>query len=229
MLKGKYVVLSLFVAAIMSWQMMPASVHVANSGIVDGESSSAWVNYAPGADTCLFICPLGDGSTLLEHANTIGVTVKDNTGAPIVGIPATDGWLDGATDLILCGGSISSNMFQATDATGWSEFRGTIDGGGNDTGLVVYIQGTVIVTGGSPVVLPIPVVSLDVNADNFINVVDIGIWGPLYPWPDLLNPGKVYNWIADLNCDQNINVIDVGIVGEHWPSLADPTNHDCPF
>ena len=65
------------------------------------------------------------------------------------------------------------------------------------------------------------------NGDGLVNVVDVGLFGVSFPFPDATDPNQAYDFCADFNCDQRVDVIDVGILGLHWPSPADPTNHDC--
>ena len=140
MFKGKFVALSLLAAALLCWQIMPAAVDSANSGIVDPCSTTATT-----AGGCLIICPQGDGTSLGGAGATISVTVKDATGAPVPGIPAADFWLIGCNDaLTLCGGSGSSNADAATDGAGQTTISGGLAAGGCDTGLSHVVQGVVI-------------------------------------------------------------------------------------
>ena len=145
MFKGKLVVLSLIAAALLCWQVMPASVNTANSGIVDPCSSSA-----SSAGGCWIVCPVGDAAPLnalapLAGDATISVTVKDNSGNVIPGIPAADFWIVGVTDNIaLCGGAGSINATAASDVNGQTTIIGALAGGGCDDQVYVVVQGAVV-------------------------------------------------------------------------------------
>jgi len=146
MLKGKYVLLSL-AAALVCWQV--AGINNANSGIVDPCLST--VTAASGV---VLVCPLGDGDLLTAPVgggnSQITLTVKDNAGAAIPGIPATDMWLVGCNDgLLLCGGSQGSNADAVTNASGTTTFSNEPIAGGCDTGLYAVVQGVIIQNPGS--------------------------------------------------------------------------------
>jgi hypothetical protein len=215
MLKGKLVVLSLIAAALLCWQVMPASVNSANSGIVDPCSSSA-----SSAGGCYVVCPQGDGPALnvlgpaLGDA-TISVTVKDQTGAAIAGIPAADLWLIGWTDnLALCGGAGSINASAATDANGQTTINGVLAAGGCDDGVVVVVQGTILVDPNdcsTPLCLPIDVRSPD--GDGSLGVVSTDFTQFANAWVPL---GGVYDKCMDFNCDSTIDSIDFTTFVNHW-------------
>lgn len=237
MFKGKFVVLSLLAAALLSWQMMPGA-DVVNSGVVNPCSSTASVDLGD-APYCFLVCPRGDGDILAgivqplpgPHDGTITVTVKDDFGNPLVGIPATDFWLIGCNDLIgLCGGSLSSNAFAATNASGTTTMQGAIIGGGCDDGLQVVVQGTVIADPNdwnTPLCVDIYAKSPDrIDAgsgletpDFDISLADFGKFGDAFPTP--ANPGAPYDPCADYNCSGDISLADFGIFGAHW-------THNCP-
>ena len=137
MLKGKYVVL-LLAAGLVCWQA--AGIDTVNSGIVDPCKSTA--TSAAGTS---FSCPLGDGNALGSAGLTITVTIKDNTNAPIPGVPATDIWLKGCADALrLCGGSSAINADAATDINGVTTISGDPIVSGCDTGVEVVVQGIVL-------------------------------------------------------------------------------------
>lgn len=159
MLKGKYIVLSL-AAALVCWQM--AGVDTVNSGIVDPCKTTATA-----ATGTTFACPQGDGDALSAAGLTITVTVRDNTNAPIPGVPASDFWLVGCNDkLALCGGSGSMGASAATNASGVTTITGDPSVGGCDTGVKVVVQGIVVQTGGSclPLCLNIAVHTPDMKS-----------------------------------------------------------------
>ena len=116
MVKGKLVFLSIVVAvALLSWQIMPAGVNDATSGVVHGGNSTA-----AGAGGCYLVCPQGDGTRFddMVPPAIISVTLIDVSMVPVVGVIAADFWLIGAADNIaLCGGSGSINADSASSAS----------------------------------------------------------------------------------------------------------------
>lgn len=219
MFKGKLVVLSLIAAALLCWQVMPASVNTVNSGIVDPCSSSA-----SSAAGCWVVCPQGDGAPLNNLAPaagnaTISVTVKDATGTPIPGIPAADYWVIGWADLlILCGGAGAINADAASDANGETTISGVLFGGGCDDGVAVVVQGTIILdplNWTDPLCLPILVRSPDIDADLAVDNQDFTLFGNA--WEPL---GGIYDPCADYDCNGVINSIDFTVFGNHWQHIC---------
>jgi len=214
MFKGKFVVLSLVAAALLCWQMMPAAVDTANSGIVHPCSSTATSGAGP---YCVTACPQGDGDILGDNGALITVVVKDQTGAPIPGIPASDYWLIGCTDnLALCGGSGSINADSASNSSGVTTIGGgqDISSGGCDSGVQVVVQGTVLKDPAdctSLLCLPIDVISVDYNKDLVCDLIDFSIFGPAFP-----SPPQTYDACLDYNCDGVIDLIDFSIFGGHF-------------
>jgi hypothetical protein len=216
MFKGKFVVLSLVAAALLCWQMMPAAVDTANSGIVHPCSSTATSGAGP---YCAAACPQGDGDNLGDVGGLITVVVRDQTGTPIPGIPASDYWLIGCNDLLaLCGGSGSINADSASNASGVTTIGGGQDlaAGGCDTGVQVVVQGTVLKDPASVdctgiLCLPINVVSVDYNGDLICDLIDFSIFGPAFP-----SPPQTYDACLDYNCDGLIDLIDFSIFGGHF-------------
>jgi hypothetical protein len=219
MLKGKLVVLSLIAVALLCWQVMPASVDSANSGIVDPCSTSA-----SSAGGCWVICPQGDGPPLnaLSPAagdGTIFVTVKDQTGAPVVGVPAADFWLLGWTDnVVLCGGSGSINATAATIGDGTTTIAGSWGAGGCDNGVIVVVQSVVILDPNNwttPLCLPVLVRSPDVDGSLAVDLVDFAMFG------DHWQPaGKPYGECWDYDCDADVDLTDFAVFGGHWLHLC---------
>ena len=218
MFKGKFVVLSLVAAALLCWQMMPAAVDTANSGIVHPCSSTATTGVG---SYCATACPQGDGDNLGDVGGLISVLVKDNTGAVIPNIPASDFWLIGCNDaLALCGGSGSINADSASNASGMTTIGGGQDiaAGGCDNGVQVVVQGTVLldpVDCTSVFCLPINVVSVDYNGDLVVDLIDFSIFGPAFP-----SPPQTYDGCLDYNCDGVIDLIDFSIFGGHFLHLC---------
>jgi len=186
MLKGKYALLSL-AAALVCWQAV--SVNNASSGIVDPCKSV--VSAAAGV---VMVCPQGDGDPLTAPVgggnSQVSLTVKDNTGTGIPGIPFTDMWLVGCNDgLLLCGGSSGSNADAATDATGHTTFSQEPIAGGCDTGLYCVVQGVVIQDTGTclPKCLPIAAHSPDYKSDAGCSPADA-------PCPDSKVDNSDFSW-----------------------------------
>ena len=215
MFKGKLIVLSLIAAALLSWQIMPAGVGTANSGIVEPCSSTA----SSGA-ACMLLCPAGDGTRLDLSGGTVSVTVKDNTGAPVAGIPAADFWLTGwSGGLTLCGGAGSSNANLATNALGQTLMIGTIAAGGCDLGgLSVVVQGVILQDPATncttDLCLAITSVSPDINGDLIVQLIDLAQFGPVFLGTVALN------LCMDFNCDGIVNLVDLALLGAHWQHVC---------
>jgi hypothetical protein len=222
MFKGKLVVLSLMVAALLCWQIIPASVNTANSGIVDPCSSAASIE---GGGYCWVVCPQGDGPPLNVLAPvagdaTISITVKDQTGAPIPGIPAADFWLIGCVDgLALCGGAGSINATAASDVNGQTTINGALFGGGYDDAVSVVVQGTILLAANcvDRLCLDITVRSPDINGTLSVGSGDFTIFGNA--WIPL---GGVYDTAADYDCNVTIDSIDFTVFGNHWQHACNP-------
>jgi hypothetical protein len=204
MFKGKFVVLSLIAAALLCWQMMPADV---NSGVVYPDSCLA-TTPGPGP-YCLMVCPQGDGPTLIAVGATISVTVRDNTGTPLVGILATDFWLEGASSgNALCGGSGCIDAEAATDANGQTTIEDAWAAGGYDTGVKVVCQGVLLNQ-----TLNITAVSPDMDGDLAVGLLDFSAFALAYP----PNP---YDPKADFDCTGAVNLLDFSLFAQHY-------NHSC--
>mgnify|MGYP003571949765 FL=1 len=212
MFKGKFVVLSLIAAALLCWQILPTTVDSVNSGIVEPCSSSA-----TSAGGCVLICPQGDGARLDATGATISVTVKDNGGNPIPGVPAADFWLESCSSpgIILCGGSGTINADAATDANGETTISGNLGAGGCDSiGVVVVVQGVVLQdvnNSCAPLCLPILVKSPDLDANLLVDVVDLGLFSLQYT-----SPPRGYQTCLDYDCDGTIDLVDFSLFSQHY-------------
>jgi hypothetical protein len=196
MFKGKFVVLSLIAAALLCWQIMPADV---NSGVVYPDSCTS-----ASAGGCLLVCPQGDGPTLGDAGATISVTVRDNTGTPLVGILATDFWLEGCTGgNCLCGGSGCIDADAATDGTGSTTISDAWAAGGYDTGVKVVCQGVLLNQ-----CLAVVAVSPDINCDLLVDVIDLSTFALTY--------GIGGNPACDYNCDGNQDIVDFSLFAQHY-------------
>jgi hypothetical protein len=163
---------------------------------IDGCYSEAYV-VGPGV---ILICPQGDGETLADKGLTISVTVRDNVGVPVPGIPAQDFWLIGCEDLItLCNGVSSIDATGPTDANGMTTFTGTIAGSGCDASIQVVAQGYILRDENClPLCLPVAVRSPDQKSangggpDGIVTSADFAYFGISYQ-----SPPKPYNACHD--------------------------------
>jgi hypothetical protein len=242
MLKGKFAVLSIGAAALLCLQI--AGVSTVNSGIVSkcNSTASSPGTYPADPSDVAFACPKGDVVNGFSDVNpdpaivnnlTISVTVKDNTNAAIVGMPATDIWAKGCNDgLVLCGGSATIAASAATDALGMTTITGDMATGGCDTGLNVVVQGVVLGGGACPAIC----LGIAVRTPDFTGPVG-GPGGPadgtvtLIDFTDLVkgfptkyqSPPKPYSACYDLVGSPGfgtINLSDFSKFGEHF-------NHPC--
>jgi hypothetical protein len=213
MFKGKIVVFSLIAAALLSWQLMPATT--VNSGIVDPCSTTAVA--LPG---CFVVCPQGDGASLDAIGSTIFVTAKDGTGAPIPGIPAADYWLVGCTDqLVLCGGGGAINADSASNANGETTITNQLAASGCEiAGLSVVVQGVIVadpLNCNDPKCLPITTISPDVApsgfADGVVDLIDLSYFAGGYT-----SPPQPLDPCIDFNCDGYVDIIDFSIFAQHY-------------
>lgn len=209
MLKGKFAMLSLAVAALLCLQL--AGADTVSSGVVDPCNSSA-----SGASGSVVACPQGDGTALAAGGLTISVTVLDDVNAPVVGVAAADIWLIGCTDaLVLCGGSGGINAAAATDINGQTTITGDIAGGGCDVGVRVVVQGIVIGAGvcADPCV-PLTVRSPDYKLESplIVQLQDFAKFGVPFP-----SPPDAYDACSDFVAPfLNINLQDFSVFGLHW-------------
>ena len=211
MFKGKFVVLAVIAAALLSWQMMPANVDTANSGIVDPCSSTA-----DASGCCLYVCPQGDGPTLAACGSIIYIQAKDQTGTPIAGIPGADIWVDGCTGgLSLCGGSGSSDADSATNDNGRTTMSGGIGAGGCDIGLIVSIQGVTVKDQATNCTtnkcLVYQLSSPDINGDLIVDIIDLSLFAAGYT-----SPPKPYTICLDFDCSGLVDIIDFSIFAQHY-------------
>ena len=193
MFKHKVAVLSIVSAVL----LLAAA---AFGGIVDPCEST--ISSSAGPNTCVLVCPAGDGDQLQDKGATISITVNDDTATGIEGILATDFYVidcDPVNDMVLCGGSASSNANAATDANGDTQMTGDIAAGGCATGLAVVVQGFVI---GCPTICMsnIEIKSPDINGDLLVSILDFSLFGAQYP------PNPFTDPCVDYICDCVINL-----------------------
>ncbi len=146
----------------------------------------------------LLVTPAGNGPTLAEIGATVTVTLIDPTGAPMVGFPAQDVWLDGAGsgEIALCG--FGSTADQASLPNGELTIsRALAAGGSTQTGMRVYVSGVVLET-----TLPIFVVSPDLDANLTVDLADLGLFAAEYS-----GSGPR----ADFDFDGTVGLADLGL------------------
>jgi hypothetical protein len=190
-----------------------ATVDHAATGIPDPCISSSQV---PGAGR-LLICPAGDGQTLAEIGSVVQVQILDSFGDPIPMVPATDIWLDGCySGLALCFGSGSSRADHITDANGRTTISGTIQAGGCDNSLIVWVQGVRLVSGplcAVPECLTVTVRSPDFTEDLLVDLLDLTRFSFSYHQPN-------FEPCHDITFDGAVDLMDLTLFALHW-------YHDC--
>ncbi len=203
--------------------------------VIDPCLSSAIIvdqNGDPVAGTGTWLaCPQGDGPQFSEVVGWgagpfhIRVEVLDLNYSPFPGIPATDLWLIDCAppdELILCGGSASSNADSSTNGQGITTISTTtLAAGGCANGLAVVAQGFVLLdpaTGCTTVMcFPVNVRSPDIDADGEVNLPDLAIFAGSFP------PGP-YDTCCDFDGSGVVNLRDLSAFAGHFG----PPGHACP-
>lgn len=200
--------------------LVMGAVSVAAAGIPDLTNSTATT--AAGSQVSVYCTTVvGTGKTLLEARDALGVltpalitlTLEDGNGDPIFGYPYEDLWL--ATSL---GGLISCTPSVATantNALGVTTFNGAILGKGHSNRLggekcVVMISGSPL-TGSA---LDILFNSADMNGDNVVNLLDLGLFVSAYKGLAADPYG------ANLQYDASVNLLDLAIFVGEYKSLV---------
>ena len=207
MFKHKVAVLSIVSAALLF-------AAAAFGGIIDPCQSTATTAASP--NTCVLVCPAGDGDQLVAKGATISISVKDGAGVGIPDILWSDFYLidcDPSNDMVLCGGASSSNANANTDSNGDTEMTGDIAAGGCAQGVSVVVQGFVL---GCPEICltNIYVKSPDINGDLLVNIQDFSLFGAQYP------PNTFTDPCVDYNCDGIINLQDFSLFGLHYGHIC---------
>jgi hypothetical protein len=159
----------------------------------------------------LLTCPSGDGPTLASIGATITITVMSmcpewTEPQPIPGIPSHDIWL-WSEDMVLCGGSASSNADGPTDAEGMTTISGPVASGGYAQSVNVVVMGILI---GE--MTNLSVVSPDIDGDLAVGLVDLAEFASAF--------FGAYDPRADMDGNGAINLTDLVLFAGHfW--------HDC--
>lgn len=152
----------------------------------------------------LLVTPAGTGPTLAEIGAMVTVTLLDPTGAPIVGFPAQDVWLDdaGSGEIAICG--LGSTADHASLANGELTLSRALAAGGSTLdGMRVYVSGLAIET-----TLPIVVVSPDLDANLTVDLADLGLFAAEFA----VGSGPR----ADFDFDGVVGLADLGIFALHF-------------
>ncbi len=173
----------------------------------------------------LNICPFGDMENIFESCTTaiedthyVYIYVRDVLGNGVAGIPGSDYWLgacDSQYDLCLCAEPIVADYI--TNDEGYTEFSGTIAGGGcvNSGGIYIAVQGKIIQEAGCTGYDCVDMIikSPDLTADCQVNLSDLSAFGLTYT----LSSGDTdYNSCADYNDDDSVNLSDLSFFGIHY-------------
>jgi hypothetical protein len=160
---------------------------------------------AAGEPVCVYTRPDGGGDPLQACCRmggqkvdaTIILTVLDYYGAPIVGLPAEDMWLE-ADGVVFCpGGAIAD---RDTDEDGTTVWRRALGGGGaSQPGAATWV----LILG---VALPQSELDIrwhgpDLNADLVVDLTDVVMFAMDYDGG--------YAWRSDFHWDGTLNLSDV--------------------
>jgi hypothetical protein len=157
-------------------------------------------------------CPAGDG-TLASSGATVTVTLRDQTGSAIAGVPAHDVWLTlcGADACPCSGGADRVYADAATSVTGVTTISLGLAVGGYPAGGRVLAQGTEL---GDPAdcstpYCPVSIRSPDLNCDARVDLIDLAFLA-----------GVVTSGVLDDRCDYNgdgsVNAMDVALFAPHY-------------
>jgi hypothetical protein len=175
MFKSKLGVLTVLAAGLM------LVAGTAFAGLADPCQSSA-----TSAGGHVLSCPQGDGQSFASAGATISVTILDNLGNPIPGIPASDFWLescDAAHTDTLCSGMHSVDADSMTNAAGQTTISDPWRMGGCALNVIVVCQGVTI--GSAPGCpnrdcLSVASRSVDLDADNSVGLTDFTAFSAVY-------------------------------------------------
>ncbi len=155
----------------------------------------------------ILVTPAGNGESLIGLAATVQLVVTSMfDGTPVPGYPLQDLWLwdHDVTTLGTCGGMPPNVADANTDAEGRTQISGIMIGGGHSqTGLTAYGAGS-----PSSDVIPIFIVSPDINGSLSVDLADLGIFAD-----DFNDP--TYQFRSDLSHDGTEDLGDVAIMAEH--------------
>jgi len=218
MFKGKVVALALML-------VFATSIY---AGDVDDCNSTAGV-------TCsgmkVSICPGGDFEYIRNGckgvADYIWIVARDNSNAPIQGIPWTDYWLnacDPLKQLWLCATPLIADS--VTGVNGMTTFQGQIAAGGctwhatAPLGIWWAIQGKPILShpcGTNKLCLDVMIKGPDLKGasgpDGKVNLSDLVPFGTTYA---KLPGNPLYNGCCDYNDDNLVNLSDFAFFGTHY-------------
>ncbi len=168
-------------------------------------SSVAWAGPFNGSCTFPVLCPSGDTPA------TVNVTVKDQFGAAMAGIGASE--IDAEGTCVLGGGSPCSQVVNvlangATNASGFTTIT-IAKAGGCCSDLRIVARGVILST--------LSYRSYDYTADLASDLSDLGFLADTF---NKTNGNVGYNACFDFNCSNNVDLSDLGFFASHF-------NHKC--
>lgn len=167
----------------------------------------------------ILACPEQDGPTLMESGLNFRIRITMPDGVSIPGVSENDIWL--GSDEQICGGRILI-ADAPTDESGVTSFTGALRGGGcyqmfimvrrnnEDRMLGKDSDGRI-----SPIILPIRVVSPDIDADGDVDSVDRNRFEAAY------RSGR-YNECADFDSNGSVDNEDLRIFEQHFGHTCRP-------
>lgn len=190
---------------------------------IDPTTSTAVIS----APACLMNCPAGDGNTLGSVGVNVTFTLFDVTGAPVIGLPPAMFEIDGLTPFQVADAFFPAGPAWDVQPAGFSViapgvygYRGALTAGGNEPARAIGKVRGLLLTGAP--VMPLTMVSPDMNSDGVVNLVDVVLFTSVFYGP--------YSYRADFNCDGVVNLIDVTVLATHighaFPAgaVADPVD-----
>lgn len=134
---------------------------------------------------------------------TLTLQVLDAVGAPVVGYPAEDLWLQSLDDgLAACGAGAGLPPDHATDAAGMTTWSTPPRAGGHtNEGCIAFIVGMPL---ESQPPLDLYFVSPDLNGDLRVDLTDAGLFS--------IDLFAGYTARSDLDADGAVNIADVSIM-----------------
>lgn len=197
---SRHVVFGFLAAALM------ASACVASASVPDpSKSTVAWAGPFNGSCTFPVFCPSGDVST------TVNVTVKDQFGAAMAGIGASE--IDAEGTCVLGGGSPCSQQVSIL-ANGPTSVSGATTitiakAGGCCSDLRIVARGVILAT--------LSYRSFDYTADLKADLSDLGYLADTF---NKLLGNAGYNGCFDFNCDSKVDLSDLGFFASHFNHLC---------
>jgi hypothetical protein len=126
---------------------------------------------------------------------------------PVAGIPSSDIWL-WSEEMVLCGGSSSSNADGPTDTEGVTTISGAVASGGYAETVHVVVMGILL---GE--MLNLAVVSPDIDQDLGVGLTDLTGFASAFL--------GMYDPRTDMDGNGLINLTDFVLFAAHWQHTCD--------